>query len=225
MAKSHTRKKTRSKPKHAMGLKKLRTAFDHMDKFVNRLKATSKHSFADAVSEYRAEWHRVFKKDISPADAASYLKFRFGLKGKSAMTRRTKMRGGALGPLAGAPLDYMTRDTVGGPYGTFPALQQGGIEPPQIGLVQQCATCNAAAATQKGGSLEVLRPIASAPPNGLQTSDLSWKGINLPDGNPVSMGAMRAQPSAYIPGAGGASWASSYAGTGSNPTFAMYGRP
>jgi len=224
MAKSHTRKKTRSNRKQAMGLKKLRMAFDHMDKFVNRLKTMSKHSFADAVSEYRAEWHRVFKKDISPADVASYLKFRFGLKGKSAMTRRTKMRGGAVGPLAGAPVDYTTRDTVGGPYGTFPALQQGGIEPPQIGITQQCATCNAAASTQKGGGyLDVFRPISSTPPNGLQTSDLSWKGINLPDGNPVSMGAMRAQPSTYIPGAGGAAWASSY--VGSVPTFAMYGRP
>jgi len=121
MVKRQTRKarstsaKATSKSGAKMGLKKLRSSFDHMDKFVNNLKTKSKHSFSDAVSEYRAEWQRVFKREISPADAASYLKFRFGIKGKSAMTRRHKMRGGALPlPLAGAPLDYTTRPGVNG---------------------------------------------------------------------------------------------------------------
>ena len=78
---AHQKKATSGpiKPGLKMGLKKLRSAFDHMEKVVNKLKPKAKGSFQDAVSEYRAEWQKVFKRDISPAEAASYLKFRFGL--------------------------------------------------------------------------------------------------------------------------------------------------
>ena len=135
MAKSHKRKvRSSTKKSHTgshspMSLKKLRSSFDHMERFVEKLRPTSKHSFPDAVSSYKEEWRRVFKREISPADAAAYLKFRFGLKGKKGLTRRhRKMRGGAALALAGAPLDYTTRAGISGVYGNFPSYQSEGLD-------------------------------------------------------------------------------------------------
>ena len=85
-----------------MSIPQLRKAFDHMDRVVENLRKTAKHSFSDAVVIYREEWRKTFKRDLSPADAAAYLKFRFGMK--SSKTRRSRTRGGAMaGPLGGAP--------------------------------------------------------------------------------------------------------------------------
>ena len=119
MVKGQTKTRKMRSVTHKMGLKKLRAAFGSMEKFVSGLKEKSKHSFSDAVSDYRDEWRRVFKRDISPADAAAYLKFRFGLKGKKALTRRTKkMRGGShIQRWRASPARQLARKR-------FPALQR-----------------------------------------------------------------------------------------------------
>ena len=196
-----------------MGLKKLRGSFDHMEKFVEHLRPKAKHSFSDAVSAYKTEWHRVFKKEISPADASSYLKFRFGLKGKKAMTRRSHMRGGAspLGgaPLGGAPLDYSLRAGVNGAYGQFPSYQQEGLDRYYgSALSADCGKPNGfptdgSAASQKGGGLVdgLFRPLmATSPPNiGYATMMTDIKGTPpYPSSDPVGQPAIRTPPTSYI---------------------------
>lgn len=203
-----------------MGLKKLRGSFDHMEKFVEHLRPKAKHSFSDAVSAYKAEWHRVFKKEISPADASSYLKFRFGLKGKKGMTRRTHMRGGAhVPPLGGAPLDYTLRAGVNGAYGQFPTYQQQGLDRYYgSALSADCGKPNGfptdgSAATQKGGGgmLDGLfRPLLSSnPPNfAYATMMTDLKGTaRYPSSDPTGQPALRATNMSYITKAPMATWA------------------
>ena len=205
---------------HKMGLKKLRAAFGSMEKFVSGLKEKSKHSFSDAVSDYRDEWRRVFKRDISPADAAAYLKFRFGLKGKKALTRRTKkMRGGSHVPaLAGAPLDYQLRAGVNGAYGNFPTYQTQGLDRYYgSALTADCGKPNSfptdgSAASQKGGSWDALfRPIvAAAPPSLPYTTMMETKGhAPYPSADPVGQAALRHTTAPYITNANMAAWARS----------------
>jgi hypothetical protein len=189
-----------------MGIKKLRGSFDHMEKFVEHLRPKAKHSFSDAVSAYKAEWHRVFKREISPADAESYLKFRFNLKGKKGMTRRSKMRGGA-SPLGGAPLDYQLRAGVNGAYGNFPSYQQEGLDRYYgSALSADCGKPNGfptdgSAASQKGGGLfDGARFFQATTPPGLgQVAGSDFRGsAPYPSSDPVGPAALRNAPSAYI---------------------------
>lgn len=208
-----------------MGLKKLRSSFDHMEKFVEHLRPKAKHSFSDAVSAYKTEWHRVFKKEISPADASSYLKFRFGLKGKKGMTRRSHMRGGAVGaaPLAGAPLDYSLRAGVNGAYGQFPTYQQQGLDRSYgSALSADCGKPNGfptdgSAATQKGGGLidGMFRPLLSSnPPNIAYASMMTdIKGAApFSSSDPTGSPALRNTPASYITDAPLKTWARTASG-------------
>ena len=223
MAKSHTRKVRSSTKKSRgahMGLKKLRASFDHMEKFVEHLRPRAKHSFSDAVSAYKAEWHRVFKREISPADASSYLKFRFGLKGKKGMTRRSNMRGGAVAgaALAGAPLDYTLRAGVNGPYGQFPSYQQEGLDRYYgSALSADCGKPNGfptdgSGATQKGGGMMdgLFRPLLSSnPPNfAYATMMTDVKGTTpFPSADPTGQPALRTMNASYVTKAPMATWA------------------
>ena len=211
MAKSHTRKVRSSTKKSrtpVMGLKKLRAAFDTMERFVEALRPKAKHSFSDAVSEYREEWHRVFKREISPADAAAYLKFRFGMKGKKAMTRRQRMRGGGSHPMAGAPLDYSLRAGVDGPYGQFPSYQSEGLDRYYgSALTADCGKANGfptdgSAASQKGGGImdSLFRPIAAGSPMPMgYVPMMEFKGVKpFPTADPVGPAPTRTAPATYI---------------------------
>uniref|UniRef100_A0A6C0K4M2 Uncharacterized protein n=1 Tax=viral metagenome TaxID=1070528 RepID=A0A6C0K4M2_9ZZZZ len=210
MAKSHTRKVRSSTKKSrtpVMGLKKLRAAFDTMERFVEALRPKAKHSFSDAVSEYREQWHRVFKREISPADAAAYLKFRFGMKGKKAMTRRQRMRGGSH-PIAGAPLDYSLRAGVDGPYGQFPSYQSEGLDRYYgSALTADCGKANGfptdgSSASQKGGGImdSLFRPIAAGSPMPMgYVPMMEFKGVKpFPTADPVGPAPTRTAPATYI---------------------------
>lgn len=231
MVKHQTRKmRTHTKKAHGpkgagqkVGLKKLRAAFDSMEKFVDKLGPKVKHSFSDAVSAYKEEWRRVFKRDISPADAAAYLKFRFNLKGKSAMTRRSKMRGGShVPPLGGAPLDYQMRPGVNGVYGNFPSYQQEGLDryygsaiSADCGKPNGFPTDGSAASQQGGGVMDALfRPMATgAPPGIAHITMMEHKGVApYPTSDPVGPGAIRAQAASYISNANMATWGRSAVG-------------
>ena len=180
-----TRRATRKERKSVLTIPQLRKAFDHMDKVVERLRNTAKHSFSDAVVTYREEWRKTFKRDLSPADAAAYLKFRFGMKAGKATTRRTRMRGGAAAALAGAPLDYTTRAGVSGAYGNFPTYQTNGLDRfYSSAITADCGKPNGfptdgSRAQQAGGGMMdgLFRPLApitgAAPP---YTTMMEFKG-------------------------------------------------
>jgi hypothetical protein len=160
-----------------------------MDKVVSQLEKTAKHSFSDAVVKYREEWRKTFKRDLPPADAAAYLKFRYGLK--SGKTRRQKTRGGAMSPLgaSGAPLDYQTRAGVSGVYGNFPTYQTQGLDRSYMSAITaDCGKPNnfptdGSAASQAGGGMidGLFRPlIPSAPVSSAYAGMMTEPGKGTP---------------------------------------------
>lgn len=185
----------------------LRKAFDHMDRVVEGLRKVAKHSFSDAVVAYREEWRKTFKRDLPPADAAAYLKFRYGMKSTRSMTRRAKTRGGALGlALAGAPLDYQTRAGVDGVYGNFPTYQTQGLDRFYgSAITADCGKPNGfptdGSAAQNGGAWSdgLFRPLAisQGPP---YTTMMEFKGTPAyPTSDPVATVATKPMPISFIP--------------------------
>jgi hypothetical protein len=196
------KKTTRSVNKHILTIPQLRKAFDHMDKVVERLRKTAKHSFSDAVVSYREEWRKTFKRDLPPADAAAYLKFRYGLK--AGKTRRSKTRGGAMsGALAGAPLDYQLRAGVAGTYGNFPSYQSQGLDRfygsainEDCGKPNGFPTDGSQASQAGGGFLDGLfRPLLPSAPPGMGYAGMMTdpgKGTNLyPPADPTGPAPLR----------------------------------
>jgi hypothetical protein len=198
----------KSNKKSILSIPQLRKAFDHMDKVVSQLEKTAKHSFSDAVVKYREEWRKTFKRDLPPADAAAYLKFRYGLK--SGKTRRNKTRGGSMAGVSGAPLDYQLRAGVSGVYGNFPTYQTQGLDRAYMSAItSDCGKPNAfptdgSAASQAGGGMidGLFRPIiptpaVSAPYAGMMTEP--GKGTPLyPTADPVGQPMYRAQPGLFL---------------------------
>ena len=203
-----TRKMKNTSRKSVLTIPQLRKAFNHMDNVVEDLRKKAKHSFPEAVAIYREEWSKVFKRDLSPADAASYLKFRYGLK--SGKTRKTRMRGGS--PLSGAPLDYQLRPGVSGVYGNFPTYQTQGLDRYYSSAISSdCGKPNGfptdgSGASQAGGGMldGLFRPLMPAAPHvansaytGMMTEP--GKGTYLyPSSDPVGQAALRSQPNMYI---------------------------
>ena len=207
-----TRKAGKGQKKSILTIPQLRKAFDHMDKVVSQLEKTAKHSFSDAVVKYREEWRKTFKRDLSPADAAAYLKFRYGLKSGTSKTRRNKTRGGAMSPLgaSGAPLDYQLKAGVTGVYGNFPTYQTQGLDRSYMSAITaDCGKPNAfptdgSAASQAGGGIidGLFRPIIPTPavtaPYAAMMTD-PGKGTPLyPTADPVGQPGYRSQPPLYL---------------------------
>ena len=199
--KTRQSKKTRGKAS-ILTIPQLRAAFDHMDKVVESVRKVSKHSFSDAVVIYREEWRKVFKRDLSPADASAYLKFRFGIK--SGMTRRSKTRGGA-SPLSGASLDYSLRPGVSGTYGKFPTYQTEGLDRQyHSGISEDCGKPNSfptdGSMAQQGGAFEGIRPLgADVPPGMLYKGQMSLMGAApYPSADAVGPASTVSNPANYI---------------------------
>jgi hypothetical protein len=191
-----TRKVKKVTKKHVLTIPELRKAFDHMDTVVEKLRKTAKHSFSDAVISYKEEWRKTFKRDLPPADAAAYLKFRYGLKASN--TRRTRTRGGGLtGPLGGAPLDYQVKAGVSGVYGNFPTYQTQGLDRYYTSAINaDCGKPNGfptdGSAAQAGGGFfdGLFRPLTTPtiPPNVMQVAQMTDPGKGTaayPSADPV----------------------------------------
>ena len=207
----NTRSKTSTRSKvnkSVLTIPELRKAFAHMDKVVESLRNVAKHSFSDAVVVYREEWRKTFKRDLSPADAASYLKFRYGLK--SAKTRRSKTRGGSRGAMAGAPLDYQMRPGVNGVYGNFPTYQSQGLDRYYASAVNSdCGKLNGfptdgSAASQAGGGMldALFRPlIPTSPvssPYAAMMTDPGKGTPPYPSPDPVGLAPLREYKTAWV---------------------------
>lgn len=201
MVKGQSKRKTRKvkasrSVKQIQTIPQLRKAFDHMEKVVDRLRK-SKQSLSDLVAMYRDEWRKTFKRDLSPAEATSYLKFRFGVKGTRAITRRSRMRGGSGAALAGAPLEYQTGPGVSGVYGNFPTYQTQGLDRYYGSAIT--ADC----AKQTGGSWSdgLFRPMMpGAPVNMAYDAMMTVKGVGpMSSSDPVGPAPLRTASNLYIP--------------------------
>jgi hypothetical protein len=205
-------RKAKKEIKAKLTIPQLRKAFDHMDKVVEDLRKHANHSFSDAVVKYREEWRKTFKHDLAPADAATYLKFRYGIKaGKTRRAKTRGMSGGAVAGTSGAPLDYQTRAGVSGVYGNFPTYQTQGLDRQySSALTADCGKPNGfptdgSGASQNGGGLfdGLFRPILPSVPASASYSAMMTdpgKGTAAyPSSDPTGKANLIPAPKPYIP--------------------------
>ncbi len=132
-------RKTRKHRSKALTIPQLRKSFDHSDSWVES--HLSKKTLKDLVPAFQAEWKKTFHHDVNAKAAEAYL----AIKHRSGSKKTKKQRGGAA-PLAGAPLDYMTRQGVYGVYGNFPQYVSSGLsfynQINQDSLTAACGTEN-----------------------------------------------------------------------------------
>ncbi len=102
---------------HSMSIPELRKSFEHIENFTQEKIASGHLSKHELVESFREEWKKTFYKEIDSENAEAYVDHLtaytvkdYSHKSKFRHTRKSrhKTKGGAM-PLAGAPLDYMTR--------------------------------------------------------------------------------------------------------------------
>ena len=116
MVRKTRRHGSNKKSKGIYSIPELRRSFEHIESYVNG-KIAHKESKEKLVKDLRKEWSKVFFKDLDKKSAESFVSDRLNKKHK----RRT-LKGGAA-PLAGAPLDYITRQGIYLAPGQIPDLR------------------------------------------------------------------------------------------------------
>ena len=104
MVRKTRRHGSNKKSKGIYSIPELRRSFEHIESYVNG-KIAQKESKEKLVKDLRKEWSKVFFKDLDKKSAESFVSDRLNKKHK-----RKTLKGGAA--LAGAPLDYTTRQGV-----------------------------------------------------------------------------------------------------------------
>lgn len=177
----------RRSSKKTLSIPELRSSMEHMTSFSQKL-VHSKISTKEAAKQFASEWKKVFGKTLAPKVAEDYIKH--SMRGK----RHTrKHRGG--GPIAGAPIDYMTRPGANLPYGNFQQYVNSGFVTPQPGVltdagVRQGVTPQYGMGSNKmagGGIFDSIstgvnailnRPfVAENPVTTQQSGMIAWKGM------------------------------------------------
>jgi len=111
-------RKTRKHAKSTKGIysiPELRRAFEHVEQVIDEM-IHNKESKANMVSHIRKEWLKVFHKTLDKASADALITHRMGSR---------SMKGGASAPLAGAPVDYVTRPGIYLDQGSIPGADGG----------------------------------------------------------------------------------------------------
>lgn len=119
------RRKTRKHTKSStLTIPQLRKSFDHIDSWVES--HVSKKSVKSLVPAFQEEWEKTFHREVDAKAAEAYLSLKS--RSKPRLTKKKgKQSGGSSAALAGAPLDYTTRQGVYGVYGNFPAYVSSGL--------------------------------------------------------------------------------------------------
>jgi hypothetical protein len=113
-----TRRHTSSKKtKGIHTIPELRRSFEHIEDYVDK-KIALKESKDNLIKGLRKEWSKVFLKELDKKSAEAFVSDRMSKK-HSSRHRTLRKRGGAgaqlpntATPIAGGPLDYMTRQGV-----------------------------------------------------------------------------------------------------------------
>jgi hypothetical protein len=123
MVRKTRRNSARKSEKGIASIPELRRAFEHVEEVVDR-KVKQKASKEEISKELRKEWYGVFSKSLDKKSADAYVEERMMQKGRR-VTRRarsSRSKGGAQA-IAGAPLDYMTRQGIYLAPGQIPTAQ------------------------------------------------------------------------------------------------------
>ena len=104
-----TRKNTHHKKGKAVTIPELRRSFEYMERVVDE-GLGKKESYDKVALTVRKEWRKTFSKDLDKKSAELFVTNRMA-HGRTHRRYTQRHRGGA-SPIAGAPLDYTTRQGV-----------------------------------------------------------------------------------------------------------------
>ena len=107
MVRKTRKNKQHRKNKGVYSIPELRRSFEYIEKSVDE-KIHKKDSREKITRDLRKEWHKIFMKDLDKKSAEAFIDDR--MKHTMGRRRTLRTRGGAA--IAGAPLDYMTRQGV-----------------------------------------------------------------------------------------------------------------
>lgn len=119
----HRRKTKKHTKSSTLTIPQLRKSFDHIDSWVES--HVSKKSVKSLVPAFQEEWEKTFHREVDAKAAEAYLSLKS--RSKPRLTKKKRSQSGGAAPLAGAPLDYTTRQGVYGVYGNFPAYVSSGL--------------------------------------------------------------------------------------------------
>jgi len=117
MVRKTRRHQTSKKGKGVQSIPELRRSFEHIEEYINE-KIALRESKDKLIKDLRKEWSRVFLKDLDKKSADAFVSER--LSKKHVSRHRTHRKHGGAGaqlantytPIAGAPLDYITRQGI-----------------------------------------------------------------------------------------------------------------
>ena len=117
MVRKTRRHQSSKKGKGVQSIPELRRSFEHIEAYVNE-KIALKESKEKLIKDLRSEWSKVFLKELDKKSAEAFVSERLSKKHVS-RHRTMRKRGGAgaqlantYTPIAGAPLDYITRQGI-----------------------------------------------------------------------------------------------------------------
>ena len=119
----------KSTRKKSLSIPQLRHAFDHIDTWVESHISRHTGPIKELVPDFQKEWKKTFKRDVDAKSAEAYLQLKKSHPPRMTRKHKKKFQHGGSTALAGAPLDYMTRQGVYGVYGHFPAYVSAGLTP------------------------------------------------------------------------------------------------
>ena len=173
MASKKKTNSTRKNPGKLMTIPTLRSSFEQLEKRAMELKGKDKDI---QIQEFKAAWTKIFGRDVSDKAIEAYLAVKHAepagaQKRKTRRNSRKRQNGGAA-PLGGAPTGYQMRPGVDGVHGNFPAYVGSGLS--FSDSINQIGR-------QSGGDLLssiLYKPFeSSSPPNFLQTTTNTYKGV------------------------------------------------
>jgi hypothetical protein len=116
-----------------MNIPELKEAFEALNAKTHALLKKSGDSMDETVREFQGLWKSIFHRPVTKEAALAFLEVKRSSSGKGKRGKSRKQKGGAAAPpLAGAPLDYMTRPGIdlssGSTYVSVPAYQAQGLD-------------------------------------------------------------------------------------------------
>jgi hypothetical protein len=89
----------------------LRRLFEHIEQFVDT-SISNRVSKESLSKDLRKEWKRTFIKELDKKSADAFIEHRMKKNGSKSVLRTTRKHKGGSAPLAGAPLEYTTRQGI-----------------------------------------------------------------------------------------------------------------
>ncbi len=118
MVRKTRRHQSSKKGKGVQSIPELRRSFEHIEEYINE-KIALRESKEKLIKDLRSEWSRVFLKELDKKSADAFVSERLSKKHSASRHRTHRKHGGAgaqlantYTPIAGAPLDYVTRQGI-----------------------------------------------------------------------------------------------------------------